>query len=156
MRAVRAHDMVAAAEKSLKSAKRDVSSLHPDYKSNKSQPSDSEQAPEDGHIPIDGQLILVDSFVDSPAKKRHVDNANEHIAKGDSKEAMEELKLVEVATTFTRGMMPLRATQKHVDAATKLIDGKEVLRSEPSAQGGRRRAESRLGSADRNAGIPQP
>lgn len=72
-------------------------------------------------IPIDGQLVLADSFVDKPEKKKHIDKANEHFAKGRSQQAIDELKLAEVDASFTRVLMPLEATKKHIDEATKLI-----------------------------------
>ena len=120
-----AHDMVAKAESSLKAASKDATTLHADEKSKTSQPSDNEHAANNGYVPIDGQITLVDSFIETPAKKQHVDKANEHIAKGNSKGAMDELKLADVDAAFTRVMMPLQATEKHVDAAAKLIDQKK-------------------------------
>ncbi|MEO8250705.1 MAG: YfdX family protein [Burkholderiales bacterium] len=119
-----AHDMVAAAETSLKAAAKDATAFHADQKGGTNQ-SANEKADNSGYVPIDGQITLVDSFIDTPAKKGHVEKANENIAKGKSKEAMDELKLAEVDAAFTRVLMPLQATQKHVDSAAKLIDQKK-------------------------------
>jgi hypothetical protein len=72
-------------------------------------------------IPIDGQIVLADSFVDSPAKKAHIDKSNQHISKGESKQAIDELKLAEVDATFSRVLMPLQSTTRLVDDAAKLV-----------------------------------
>jgi hypothetical protein len=72
-------------------------------------------------IPIDGQVVLADSFIDTPAKKAHIDKANEHIAKGRGKEATDELRLAEVDASFTRVLMPLQATTKRVAEANRLV-----------------------------------
>lgn len=72
-------------------------------------------------IPIDGQVVLADSFIDTPAKKAHIDKANEHIAKGRSKEAADELRLAEVDASFSRVLMPIQATTKRVAEASKLV-----------------------------------
>lgn len=72
-------------------------------------------------IPIDGQVVLADSFIDTPAKKAHIDKANEHIAKGRGKEATDELRLAEVDASFTRVLMPLQATTKRVAEANTLV-----------------------------------
>ncbi len=76
-------------------------------------------------IPIDGQIVLADNYIDTPAKKAHIDKANEHFAKGSGKEAREELRLAEVDASFSRVLMPLNATTRHVAEATKLIGAKQ-------------------------------
>jgi hypothetical protein len=72
-------------------------------------------------IPIDGQIVLADSFIDTPAKKAHIDKANEHIAKGRGKDATDELRLAEVDASFTRVLMPLQSTTKRVADASRLV-----------------------------------
>ena len=76
-------------------------------------------------VPIDGQITLMDAFVDSPAMKGHIDKANQNIAKGDSKAAMDELKLADVGATFTRVLIPLQQTRDHVEAAGKPVEQKK-------------------------------
>ncbi len=136
-----AHEMVSKADSSLKAATKDEKTLesnashagstnsNSNSKDNTSgaasssgnNGSSAQTANEISYVPIDGGITLVDSFVDSPAKKAHIDKANEHIAKGDSKGAMDELKLADVGASITRVLMPLQATTKHVDEASKLM-----------------------------------
>ena len=72
-------------------------------------------------IPIDGQVMLADSYIDSPVKKVHIGKANKHFAKGDCKAATDELRLAEVDASFSRVLMPLDATARHVAEAMKLL-----------------------------------
>lgn len=44
-------------------------------------------------VPVDGQVVVADDFVLTPEKKAHVDKANEHIKKGEHKQALDELRL---------------------------------------------------------------
>ncbi len=80
-------------------------------------------------IPIDGQIVLADSFVDSPAKRAHIDKSNQHISKGEGKQAIDELKLAEVDATFSRVLMPLQPTIRFVDNAAKLVSGEKFYQA---------------------------
>lgn len=76
-------------------------------------------------IPISGQFQIVDDFAASPEKAEHMNKAHEHIKKGNTKAAIEELKLADVGVVFQRVDMPLAETQDHVNAAVALVnDGK--------------------------------
>lgn len=72
-------------------------------------------------IPIDATLALADDYVPTHEKKAHIAKANEHFKKGEQKAAMEELRLAEVDLNYTRVLMPIEATKKHVDQARKLL-----------------------------------
>jgi hypothetical protein len=73
-------------------------------------------------IPIDATLALADDYVPTHEKKNHIAKANEHFKKGQTKEAMEELRLADIDLNYTRILMPIDATKKHVDQAIKLLD----------------------------------
>jgi hypothetical protein len=122
-----AHDLLATAQKSLQAASKEAPTFRADLQTieNGKVTSNTDMSVQVESIPIDGQIVLVDSFVDSPAKKTHIDKANAHIAAGKGKDAIDELKLAEVDTSFTRVMMPLQATTKRVDDALKLVDQKK-------------------------------
>ena len=72
-------------------------------------------------VPIDGELVLADDFVATPEKAAHIKTANEHFKSGKSKEALEELRLGEIAVSYRRVWMPLAPTYKHIEQATKLL-----------------------------------
>ncbi len=72
-------------------------------------------------IPVDGQLVVADDFVSTPEKAKHIAAGNEHLKKGESKKAMDELKLAGVDIAFTRILMPIKETEAHVDLAQNLI-----------------------------------
>lgn len=72
-------------------------------------------------IPVDGQLVVADNFVSTPEKAKHIAAGNAHLKKGESKKAMDELKLAGVDIGFTRILMPLKVTEAHVDLAKQLI-----------------------------------
>jgi hypothetical protein len=122
-----AHDQLAAAKVSLQAATKEAPVFVVDVKTgmNGKIVDDTKSVDRVDTVPIDGQIVLADSFVDAPAKKAHIDKANEHIAGGRGKAAIDELKLAEVDASFTRVLMPLQATTKHVDEASKLVDEKK-------------------------------
>lgn len=126
-----AHDLLAKADSSLQAATKDATTLQgsngqPNASANgNAGNTGTTNAASAEYVPIDGQITLVDAFVDSPAKKAHIDKANQSIAKGDSKTAMDELKLADVGASFTRVLMPLQQTRDHVDAASKLVSQKK-------------------------------
>jgi len=58
-------------------------------------------------VPLDGQMALAEDYVATPEKQAHIDKANEHLKKGETKEAMDELKLAGVDVTYMRVWMPI-------------------------------------------------
>ena len=76
-------------------------------------------------VPIDGQIVLTDDFVDKPARKAHIDKANEHLAAGRTQEAHDELRLAEVDASFTRVLMPLDGTARRIADASRLLGEKK-------------------------------
>lgn len=74
-------------------------------------------------VPVDGDLVLAEDFVPTPEKRARIDKANEHFKNGRAKEALEELRLGDIAVMYTRAWMPLAAASKHLDQATKFMDG---------------------------------
>lgn len=76
-------------------------------------------------IPISGQFQIVEDFAPTPEKTAHMNKAHEHIKKGDTKSAIDELKLADVGVVFQRIDIPLVATQDHVNAAISLLNDGE-------------------------------
>lgn len=77
-------------------------------------------------LPVDAQLVLADDFVArNKDQSKAVDEANQHLQKGDRKGAIDRLKLAGVEVDFTMAVVPLAKTTQEVDNAAKLIaDGK--------------------------------
>lgn len=72
-------------------------------------------------LPVDGQLILGDDFVATPAKTSAVTEANKNLSKGDQKGALEKLKLADIDVNFTMAVLPLNKTLADVNQAATLI-----------------------------------
>ncbi|MCA0425158.1 MAG: YfdX family protein [Proteobacteria bacterium] len=79
----------------------------------------------DTYVPFDSSIALAEGFQPTKEKVEKVKQANEHIAKGDRKKAVETLKLANVDVVFSAAVLPINATVKHVaDATTLLSEGK--------------------------------
>lgn len=72
-------------------------------------------------IPIDGQVSLGDTFVVTKEKNQHIQKANKYFKNGQSKEAIEELRLAAINVSCTRVMMPLASTTNWVAEASRLL-----------------------------------
>lgn len=75
-------------------------------------------------ISIDGQLVVGHDYVATPEKTAHLKQGNENLKAGKKSEAIEQLKLADVDIGFTRIVMPLKETQKHVDEAAAYLFSK--------------------------------
>lgn len=122
-----AHDQLAAAQTALALATKEAPLFVVDVKTGMGGKivDDTTLVDKLDAIPIDGRIVLADNFVDTPSKKAHIDKANAHIAGGRSKDAIDELKLAEIDASYTRVLMPLQATVKQVNAASKLLGEKK-------------------------------
>lgn len=76
-------------------------------------------------LPIDGRIVVADDFIDTPAKRQHIGKANEHLQQGRADKARDELRLAEVDASFSRVLMPLDATRRHLNAAEALIQSNQ-------------------------------
>ena len=73
-------------------------------------------------IPIDGSLYVADTFISEPDNEQKLLDANEKLKAGDSKAAIETLKLAAIDVSMQRILMPLGATTENVKAAANLLD----------------------------------
>ncbi|MEJ8858502.1 YfdX family protein [Variovorax robiniae] len=122
-----ATDLLAKATSSLAAAKKDAPTFMVEVKSGVDGKivRDTTSVDRANIVPIDGQIVLADNYIDTPAKRAHIDKANEHFAKGRGKEARDELRLAEVDAAFTRVLMPIDSTAKNVAEATRLLGEKK-------------------------------
>ena len=72
-------------------------------------------------IPIDAKLTMADDFTLTPEKRKDLDKINEHLKKGETKEALNLLRPADVRLTLTTLFMPIDTTAKAVDQAAKLL-----------------------------------
>ena len=73
-------------------------------------------------LPVDAQLVLADDFVArNKDQSKAIDEANQHLQKGDRQGAVDRLKLAGVDVDFTMAVVPLAKTTEEVDQAAKLI-----------------------------------
>ncbi len=73
-------------------------------------------------VPIDGSLFVADAIVSTPEKEQKLADANEKLKSGDSKTAIETLKLADIDVSMQRVLMPVSATIEDVKAAQNLLD----------------------------------
>lgn len=79
----------------------------------------------DAYIPIDTSLALSEGFKATKEKQAAIDKANQHLAKGEHKSAIEVLRLANVDLTESAALIPAKAVLSHItDAATLLGDKK--------------------------------
>lgn len=76
---------------------------------------------DDLYVPFDASLTLMDTFKPTPENTKHIAEANEHLHKGERKEAMEVLQLGEIDVAVTAGLIPVKYAKAHIDDAAKLI-----------------------------------
>lgn len=76
-------------------------------------------------VPVDGDLVLAEDFVPTPDKRARIEKANEHFKNGNAKDALEELRLGDIAVMYTRAWMPLAGAAKHLDQAVKFMDAQK-------------------------------
>lgn len=72
-------------------------------------------------IPIDAKLTMADDFTLTPERRKDLDKINEHLKKGETKEALNLLRPADVRLTLTTLFMPIDTTAKAVDQAAKLL-----------------------------------
>jgi hypothetical protein len=77
---------------------------------------------DDRYVPFDASLTVMDNFVPSAANAKHIAKANEHLHKGEKKEALEVLKLGEIDVAVTASLVPLNLAKENIEEAAKLVD----------------------------------
>ncbi|MBN1395451.1 MAG: YfdX family protein [Pirellulales bacterium] len=119
-----ATEMLDKAKNNLQQAYNDFSEFFnkADYEANGHTQTGTKETSHVEWIPIDGQVALAETYVPSLEKAKHIDKANIYFKNGQSKQAIEELKLGEIDVSYTCILMPWDATWKCVTEAAKLAD----------------------------------
>jgi hypothetical protein len=76
---------------------------------------------DDSYVPFDASLTVLHAFEPTAEKEKHIAKANEHLHKGEKREAVEALKLAEIDMAVTTSMIPVKFAKEHIDQAAKLI-----------------------------------
>jgi hypothetical protein len=76
---------------------------------------------DDSYVPFDASLTVLHDFEPTSEKAKHIAKANEHLHKGEKKEAIETLKLAEVDLAVTTSLVPVKFAKEHIDEAAKLV-----------------------------------
>jgi cellobiose-specific phosphotransferase system component IIA len=85
---------------------------------------------EDWYVPFDASFTVMDVFEPTNTNTKaqdqdHIAKANQHLNKGEQKQAMEELKLGETDTAVSAGLVPVKFAQEQIAEAARLVsDGK--------------------------------
>lgn len=80
-------------------------------------------------------LSEFESYVATPEKEAAIKIANEKMAKGDKKGAMEELRLAGVGVMENQYLMPLKQTRNALADAQKLLDKKQYYEANLALKG---------------------
>lgn len=124
----RASKLIGQASQALQKANKDntaFTAAESDLHMAPSSPEQQATAPKDATplswLPVDGQMLVADDYVATPAKKAAVAEANSHLKKGDRAAAMNSLKLADVDVTYTAALLPLKQTVSSVKEADGLL-----------------------------------
>jgi hypothetical protein len=80
---------------------------------------------DDSYVPFNANLTVMDTYVPNEKNAEHIAKANEHLHKGEKKEAIEALKLGDIDVAVTTSVVPVKLAKEHIDEAARLIsDGK--------------------------------
>lgn len=79
----------------------------------------------DAYVPFDTSLTLAEGFKPTEEKQASINKANEHLAKGSHKEAVEVLKAANIDVVVTAALIPVNASISHIDDAVKLMKEKK-------------------------------
>lgn len=84
----------------------------------------SEQAPnkDDFYIPFDTSIRLSEGFVPTDEKSEAISKANEHLAKGEQKQAQDVLKLANIEVAVSAALIPAETSVEHLQDASRLLD----------------------------------
>jgi hypothetical protein len=121
--------LVADAQASLAKAKGDdtafikaESEFHTSGKTTpKTQENQAKMTPPVAWIPIDGDLVLGETFQSTPEKAAAVVTARKGLEKGEGAKSLEAIKLAAIDVDYTMAVVPLDKSITDIDEANKLM-----------------------------------
>lgn len=76
---------------------------------------------DDRYVPFDASLTVLDTYKPSFERDKSIAKANEHLHKGEKKEAMEVLKLGAIDVAANTSLIPAKFAKEHIEEAAKLL-----------------------------------
>jgi len=72
-------------------------------------------------VPINAGIVVGEDFIATPEKSEKIKKANEHLKNQEPAKAIEVLHEADIGISFSRVLMPVKDTIKHVDKAIELF-----------------------------------
>jgi hypothetical protein len=76
---------------------------------------------EDIYIPYDASFMVMDTYEPTKENAKSIAKANEHLHKGEKKQAIEALKLGKVDVGISTGLIPVQLAKTHIEQAAKFL-----------------------------------
>ena len=80
-------------------------------------------------VPVDARMSLGEDYVATPEKQSHLDKANQHLKNGETKQAVDELRLAGVDVNFTLVLMPIDTSRQDLQQAIRLANSGKYYES---------------------------
>lgn len=78
-------------------------------------------AKDEVYLPVDSNIFLAEGFKPTKENQPAVDKANKHLAQGNSKASVEDLKLANIDVTVSVAMMPQKVATNNVNQAAAFL-----------------------------------
>jgi hypothetical protein len=75
----------------------------------------------DKYVPFNADLTVAESFKPNKENLEHISKANMHMNKGETRKAIDTLKVNGIDVALTTELIPIQAARTHIDDAAKLI-----------------------------------
>jgi hypothetical protein len=75
----------------------------------------------DKYVPFNTDLTVAETFKPTKENLEHISMANRHMQKGETKKAIETLKVNGIDVAMTAELLPVQSAKTHIEDAAKLI-----------------------------------
>ncbi len=75
-----------------------------------------------GFMPFDMSMTIAEDYKATPQQALKIQEANQHLAKGDHKTAVEKLRLADIDVQTTAALLPVGPTMDHLTEAANLLE----------------------------------
>ena len=117
-----AQTYVDAAESRVAATIKDADQYTLDIKPSDKQPDQQSNKDAEEYVPFNANLAVAETLEPSAETVKHITRANEHLRKGETKKAVEALKVGNIDVTVASEFVPLKLAKAHIDDAAKLMN----------------------------------